>query len=545
MSLTEFLDGSGNDLFGRSRKKAYFDFVIAERSRYIPNSGPPLEPLSIMPAHDKDGVIEDEIARTDGSWFYVVTYPNQPVLRVSVKPQNILKWVSRRTLENWNIKESVRNEKLRQDAEREARLNSSRSVSEVVKPKQRRKRKRGATKGVPVGKRRSSATLAGPARMRQMVEEETAVFTSPTKSQKSKGPSLTSPQVHIPALASLQDVATEDEDDELAIVNQLSFSPRGFNVTNSRSGSVTSTEELPRRSSYQKEPPAISTPRPQTQSPSSQPASSQEQGAASPFFSSRNPTAVSSSRDAFQEYERMERQSHAKEQSSQKKSAIADRYSSVWKKKSPVKGPTMFNINKTSQGSPLKSVHKAYERLDPEEDVGEELGSEDEEPAEEDEWELEDILDDDKRIDDQGVLKMYYLIKWAGDWDDTWEPAGNLKEFDITRYLSRKQAKKSRSHSQSEDRRLGNMKGIGNGKENAKGLKQRSLHEGDDMEEDGSLFGTPRKPIPHPESQGLFVSDDETASPAGKSMFDETPKIHNSHHTPEVSLFEKYGNQFG
>jgi hypothetical protein len=530
MSSTEFLDGSGHAIVGRSSQKAYFDFVIAERPIYIPNSGPPLGPLFIMPAHDKDGVIEDEIARSDGSWFYVVTYPDKPALRVSVKPQNILKWVSRRTLENWNIEESARNEKLWQDAERKAKANSSRGANETAKPKQRRKRKRGAAKGVPAGKRRPSATLAGPARMRQMVEEETIVFTSPTKSQKPKGPSLTSPQVHIPVLSTLEDFGTEDEDDELAIANQLNFLPQGSNTRISRFRSVKSTEEPPRMSSGPEEPSSATTPYRQTHAPSIEPANSQEQGVPSTFFSSMNATAAFSSRDAFQEFERLERQSQAKEQNNKKTGTIADRYSSLWSKTSPVKGPTMFNINKTSQSSPLKTVHKAYERADPDEELGEALSSEDEESAEEgSEWEVDGILDDQKRIDDDGVLKTFYLIKWVGDWDDTWEPAENVNEVVVKNYLLQKQAKKSRSKSQSEDRPTNKMNAVRNNNEKAKGLKQRSLHEDDDMEEDGSLFGTPRKPTLNQESQGLFVSDDETTSPLGKNQFNDIPRTHKFH----------------
>jgi hypothetical protein len=39
------------------RDEAYFDFVVAERPKYTPGSGPPLAPISVLPPHDKDGYI--------------------------------------------------------------------------------------------------------------------------------------------------------------------------------------------------------------------------------------------------------------------------------------------------------------------------------------------------------------------------------------------------------------------------------------------------------------------------------------------------------
>ena len=50
-----------NDVSGLNglpyRDEAYFDFVVAERPRYIPGSGPPLAPISVLPPHDKDSFI--------------------------------------------------------------------------------------------------------------------------------------------------------------------------------------------------------------------------------------------------------------------------------------------------------------------------------------------------------------------------------------------------------------------------------------------------------------------------------------------------------
>ncbi|EPE28082.1 Chromo [Glarea lozoyensis ATCC 20868] len=468
---TEFLSHSGDALLGRSTHTSYFDFVIAERPIYIPNSGPPLSPLSIMPSHDKDGVIEDEISRPDGTWFYVVTYPEKPALRVSVKPQNILKWVSRRTLEEWDIEESKRKEEVRADAEREVKMNASRGV-EIVKPKQRRKRK-GVAKAVPVGKRRSSAA-AGPARMRQLVEEETAVFTSPTKSQKAKGPSLTNPQASV--LAGLDDSGEEIDEDELAIAAQLRIDPRNFISRNSRSRSTTAP---PRQT-----PSSSSTPRRTAASPSAS-------TAPSPFFSSRNPTAASSSLTAYQTFESLERQSQIRTQtplaqSPKKNMTIAQKYSSL-----PRAGPNMFNLSTAaSHSSPLKSVHKPYSPPNPDEalDRGDVLSSSSEEEGES-EWEVDTILDDTSYIDASGVRQTYYLIKWVGDWDDSWEPVENVSEGVVGRYLAKKGSSGGEEKSQ----------GKGKGKEKIVRREEEAM---DEVSE-----------------KGLFVSDDDAGmhSPRGLS----------------------------
>jgi len=90
--------GAGRSPGGTSRKKAFFDFVVAQRPVYIPNSGPPLEPISIMPAHDKDSIIVDTL-QLDGAHVYVVSYEDNPHLRVSVKPENIREWGSARAHE--------------------------------------------------------------------------------------------------------------------------------------------------------------------------------------------------------------------------------------------------------------------------------------------------------------------------------------------------------------------------------------------------------------------------------------------------------------
>ena len=89
----------------RCKQHLTFDFVVAERPMYVPGSGPPLAPVTVMPAHDKDGIIQGEV-KMDKKLKYIVGYEKHPYLRVSVKPQNILDWVSPRTLEDWEFEKT-------------------------------------------------------------------------------------------------------------------------------------------------------------------------------------------------------------------------------------------------------------------------------------------------------------------------------------------------------------------------------------------------------------------------------------------------------
>jgi hypothetical protein len=63
MFLNAFTDRnwSGCQNVGRKHRFA-FDFIVAEPPLYIPGSGPPLVPVTVMLVHHKDGIIEGEIS---------------------------------------------------------------------------------------------------------------------------------------------------------------------------------------------------------------------------------------------------------------------------------------------------------------------------------------------------------------------------------------------------------------------------------------------------------------------------------------------------
>lgn len=84
----------------------------------------------------------------------------------------------------------------------------------------------------------------------------------------------------------------------------------------------------------------------------------------------------------------------------------------------------------------------------------------DEEEDEDEAWNVERILDDETRIiREDGKKQTYYLIKWEGDYEDTWEPSENVavelkKEYKKVKHMMKaaKQKKRKRENEDCEDR---------------------------------------------------------------------------------------------
>ncbi|RFU26160.1 hypothetical protein B7463_g10164, partial [Scytalidium lignicola] len=94
---------------------SHFNFKLTERPKYVPGCGPPLAPISLMPPHDKDGIIFD-LVNVSGSPRYLVGYKDGRS-QVGVPPQHILDWVSSRTLEDWEFQQTNLREKQRLEEE--------------------------------------------------------------------------------------------------------------------------------------------------------------------------------------------------------------------------------------------------------------------------------------------------------------------------------------------------------------------------------------------------------------------------------------------
>ena len=85
------------------RSKLAFDFRVVERPIYKPNSGPPLQPISLIPPHELKGIILDcfPYPKPNNPSHFLVGYEQEPHNRIIIHPNNIRNYVSEYTLENW------------------------------------------------------------------------------------------------------------------------------------------------------------------------------------------------------------------------------------------------------------------------------------------------------------------------------------------------------------------------------------------------------------------------------------------------------------
>lgn len=74
-----------------------------------------------------------------------------------------------------------------------------------------------------------------------------------------------------------------------------------------------------------------------------------------------------------------------------------------------------------------------------------------EEEAEEEEWEVNRILADEIRTTAEGKQEVFYLIKWVGEWDDTWEPRKHVGRAAIKEYQDAKRTAELISKNQNGD----------------------------------------------------------------------------------------------
>jgi hypothetical protein len=400
-----------------------------------------------MPTHDKDGLIEGLI-QMQKKPMYIVTYEEHPYLRVSVKPQNILDWVSPRTLENWEFaKTQAEDKKLRDEllpkiAARERRrrlkeqggsMKASR-VKEAQQGTKSRKRKRTPSPKRQIRTKSLSASgmgmsdMAPPSgssrRRKQVDEEEQAVHNAPRR------PSLSTP-VRQRSLVDFMDYETEDEDslaEEAAqLEHQLNGTPlHGSKLAIEISRSETSTPEVqPLKIQKIKKPPVPAFDRRETRSgsisstPGARRRETHNSSASGP--SRRDSVAATSSREARVIYEKLERKAKA--------STLTEKYSYSGEKpsKSTQKAISMPSTQKTSTPQRKQSATPKPTEEDDEE-----------------EYEVDVILADEYRIDKKGKRILYFLIKWVGEWPNSWEPEENVGVDAIAEYKEKKRAKQER-----------------------------------------------------------------------------------------------------
>ncbi|KAF7929283.1 uncharacterized protein EAE98_005202 [Botrytis deweyae] len=94
------------------RSKLAFDFRVVERPIYKPNSGPPLQSISLIPPHELKGIILDcfPYPKPNDPSHFLVGYEREPHNRIIIHPNNIRNYVSEYTLENWEHERSTAEE---------------------------------------------------------------------------------------------------------------------------------------------------------------------------------------------------------------------------------------------------------------------------------------------------------------------------------------------------------------------------------------------------------------------------------------------------
>lgn len=244
-----------------------FDFIVAQRTKYIPGSGPPLAPIGILPEHNKYGIIEDFI-NLEGSPLYVVSYKDKPALRMSIKPEHVRDYVSARTLEKWEDKQT----EIRLQAERDAIDPRARAKEErrlaresrtearanpLPKKKQQPKKLFGIRKkrrGPGKGRKSSTTSMLGAGMGSGMLPTESApsspVHRSSYISPRRPSTSTPSKQRGLAEAIYSEPESEEGEDTSTALDRQLNGTPSTDSVTNSKlskqnSPSETSSIRLP------------------------------------------------------------------------------------------------------------------------------------------------------------------------------------------------------------------------------------------------------------------------------------------------------------
>ncbi|KAA8577201.1 hypothetical protein MFRU_021g00880 [Monilinia fructicola] len=253
-------DFAGDDTNLSKKSILAFDFKVVERPIYIPNSGPPLQPISLIPPHTLKGIILDcfPYPKSKDPSHFLVGYEKEPHNRLIVHPDNIRNYVSEYTLENWEHERSTAEEN-RAIKELQPRLlaaERARVLRELKKAGLSRDVLKGEdaelyqTLGMPKKRGRPPKSMAsvfkpapkplpisaggkrGPGRPRKVVEVH---VTSPTLSHHHQ-PSLSQPSLSQPSLSQAFSTASramaehaiassgsegEDDDTDLALHLQI------------------------------------------------------------------------------------------------------------------------------------------------------------------------------------------------------------------------------------------------------------------------------------------------------------------------------------
>ena len=95
------------------KHKLHIKIELENRPQYIGGHGPPLTKLLLQPEHEKKALmISDYIEKERGKAIYIVCSRKDHLKNREVSPEDILKWVSQRTLEEFSVREYERFEEI-------------------------------------------------------------------------------------------------------------------------------------------------------------------------------------------------------------------------------------------------------------------------------------------------------------------------------------------------------------------------------------------------------------------------------------------------
>ncbi|KAH9203517.1 hypothetical protein DL95DRAFT_503023 [Leptodontidium sp. 2 PMI_412] len=328
--------------------------------------------MSIIPPHDKDGVIVDMV-QIDKQPIYIVTYDDKPYLRIGVKPQNILYWVSPLSYENW--RQSQLREKILQE-------NSSKVDGDEM--------------GSMKDKMLAGQEAGNPSRERKRSPKR------PTFSTTSKQHGY------------VLDSETEEEGDTLATDAALD---RQLN------GSLTNPSELnvkPSRSTSTSLP--LSTgPARQTRTSSTSASAPITTGSEAKHQRTYGPGGP---------HKNLETASSTKLASHRNGSGVRT-----------TSRPSPTRISPGARTKRLQMKRRCTPSTSSKQKQSATLPAPVDEEDDDSQYEVDEILADEFRNDENGKRYLYYLLKWKGGGDDSWEPAKNVGRGLIAEYKQKKLGK--------------------------------------------------------------------------------------------------------
>ncbi|KAF8866657.1 hypothetical protein BDZ45DRAFT_667905 [Acephala macrosclerotiorum] len=382
-----------------------------------------------MPKHDKPGIILD-LSRMDGKPLYIVSYPDKPALRIGVRVAEILDYVSPRTLENWEIEQETlieENRKAKARAQAQAKgqskkeaiaqtepqvVEASRVVPGTVRGRGRPKRKRDDEEGV--GNVSVASTGLG-----------VKAAGSRKKQARATLPSLSSPPQQFDPYDSESDF--EDGDTAAALDRQINGSAFGTRSSGLGAQEASSGYASPQPVNVPKKlPPATqsrntrSSSR-QTRSTSATPVQVLDNGTGPRNQPRRGSVAMTSSVEFANMYENLEKGKTRKSTLSEIRPATFYNYSS----------PTKAQTSTKSASAKQDSVQPASTKPEPAELAVAPVDSDEE-------YEVDYIIDDKYQKDKKGKKVRYYLIKWVGNWPNSWEPETNVGSEVIALYKKKR-----------------------------------------------------------------------------------------------------------